>query len=356
MHGAAGRRHQGVGALQQRDRGRIKVAVILLFIGFGVWVDRRRQLAARSSRRTPATFGQFGWSGVLRGAGVIFFAYIGFDAVSTAAQEAKNPQRDMPIGILGSLAVCTVLYIAVALVLTGMVPYTRAQRARPDRRGASTRRARRSRWLSPGQARRDRRPHLGDPRDAARPAAHLLRHGARRPAAAALRQGAPALPHAVRRTIVTGVGGAGRRRPVPDRDCSASWSRSARCSRSSSCARACSCCATRGPTCRARSACRRVPFVPIAGALSCGYRLMVAPAARHLGAPARLDGARLRHLRVLRFPAQHAAQGRPLSLRVAADSARRVPGQGACRAGRREPSMRARTRRPCRVTPARQAP
>src|SRR5215469_5181874 len=68
-------------------------------------------------------FGQFGWSGVARGAGVIFFAYIGFDAVSTAAQEAKNPQRDMPIGILGSLAICTILYIGVAGLLTGVVKY-----------------------------------------------------------------------------------------------------------------------------------------------------------------------------------------------------------------------------------------
>jgi APA family basic amino acid/polyamine antiporter len=67
--------------------------------------------------------GRFGWGGVVRGAGVIFFAYIGFDAVSTAAQEVKNPQRDMPIGILGSLAICTVLYIAVALVLTGIVDF-----------------------------------------------------------------------------------------------------------------------------------------------------------------------------------------------------------------------------------------
>src|SRR5581483_2612111 len=67
--------------------------------------------------------GQFGWSGVARGAGLIFFAYIGFDAVSTAAQEAKNPMRDMPIGILGSLAICTLLYVIVAFVLTGIVPY-----------------------------------------------------------------------------------------------------------------------------------------------------------------------------------------------------------------------------------------
>jgi len=75
--------------------------------------------------------GQFGLSGVLRGAAVVFFAYIGFDAVSTAAQEAKNPQRDMPIGILGSLVICTVLYIAVGLVLTGIVAYDKLNVADP---------------------------------------------------------------------------------------------------------------------------------------------------------------------------------------------------------------------------------
>src|SRR5438270_682867 len=68
-------------------------------------------------------FGEFGFSGVMRAAAVIFFAYIGFDAVSTAAQEAKKPQRDMPIGIIGSLVVCTILYILFARVLTGMIPY-----------------------------------------------------------------------------------------------------------------------------------------------------------------------------------------------------------------------------------------
>jgi basic amino acid/polyamine antiporter, APA family len=68
--------------------------------------------------------GQFGWSGVLRGAGVVFFAYIGFDAVSTAAQEARNPKRDMPFGILGSLVICTILYILVSGLLTRIVPYT----------------------------------------------------------------------------------------------------------------------------------------------------------------------------------------------------------------------------------------
>ena len=74
--------------------------------------------------------GHFGWSGILRGAGVVFFAYIGFDAVSTAAQEAKNPKKDMPIGILGSLALCTVLYILVSGLLTHLVPY--AQLNVPD--------------------------------------------------------------------------------------------------------------------------------------------------------------------------------------------------------------------------------
>src|SRR5262245_33074039 len=76
-------------------------------------------------------FGQFGWSGVARGAASIFFAYIGFDAVSTAAQEARNPQRDMPIGLLGSLIICTLLYIAVSFMLTGVVHYSRLNVAAP---------------------------------------------------------------------------------------------------------------------------------------------------------------------------------------------------------------------------------
>jgi APA family basic amino acid/polyamine antiporter len=72
-----------------------------------------------------AGVGVYGWSGLVRGAAVVFFAYIGFDAVSTAAQEAKNPTRDMPIGILGSLVICTILYVVVGLVLTGIVPFDR---------------------------------------------------------------------------------------------------------------------------------------------------------------------------------------------------------------------------------------
>ena len=68
-------------------------------------------------------FGEFGWSGVMRGAAVIFFAFIGFDAVSTVAQESRDPQRDMPVGILGSLAICTLLYMLVSGVMVGLVPY-----------------------------------------------------------------------------------------------------------------------------------------------------------------------------------------------------------------------------------------
>src|SRR5690606_22256078 len=70
------------------------------------------------------TFGEFGFSGVIRAAAVVFFAYIGFDAVSTAAQEARNPKKDMPIGILGSLIVCTILYLLFAHVMTGVTSYT----------------------------------------------------------------------------------------------------------------------------------------------------------------------------------------------------------------------------------------
>ena len=100
----------------------VKLTVVLLFIGFGLTVMHPENWVPFVP---PAEGpGKFGWDGIVRGAGVIFFAYIGFDAVSTAAQETKNPQRDMPIGILGSLAICTVLYITVALVLTGIVKYT----------------------------------------------------------------------------------------------------------------------------------------------------------------------------------------------------------------------------------------
>ncbi len=101
----------------------VKVAVVLLVIVAGIAFVKMSNLHPFIPPNTGA-FGDFGWSGIARGAGVIFFAYIGFDAVSTAAQEAKNPQRDMPIGILGSLVICTVLYVLVSGVMVGLVPYT----------------------------------------------------------------------------------------------------------------------------------------------------------------------------------------------------------------------------------------
>jgi APA family basic amino acid/polyamine antiporter len=108
----------------------LKVAIVLLVAIVGL------------SHITPANWkpfiapnsgewGTYGWSGVLRGAGLVFFAYIGFDAVSTTAQEAKNPQRDMPIGILGSLVVCTLLYMIVSAILTGMVSYKELNQPAP---------------------------------------------------------------------------------------------------------------------------------------------------------------------------------------------------------------------------------
>ncbi len=114
----------------------VKVSVLLIFIGLGIIFLAAHPSIAKVNWHPfiPSNlghFGEFGWSGVFRGAGIIFFAYIGFDAVSTAAQEASNPQRDMPIGILGSLVICTILYILVAIVLTGLAPYARLNVADP---------------------------------------------------------------------------------------------------------------------------------------------------------------------------------------------------------------------------------
>ncbi len=108
----------------------LKVAIILAFILVGIFFINPA-LWHPFVPENKGVFGVFGWSGVLRGAGIIFFAYIGFDAVSTLAQEAKNPKRDMPIGILGSLIICTILYVAVSLVLTGVVPYSKLNTPAP---------------------------------------------------------------------------------------------------------------------------------------------------------------------------------------------------------------------------------
>jgi len=115
----------------------IKVAIVLVFIAVGwqfinpanhtpymIPADAAPALQADGTMYSYSDFFNHGWGGVLKGAAIVFFAFIGFDAVSTAAQEAKNPKRDMPIGILGSLVVCTILYILFSWVLTGVAPYT----------------------------------------------------------------------------------------------------------------------------------------------------------------------------------------------------------------------------------------
>ena len=114
----------------------IKLTIVVLFIALAApYFSTAHWMTASNPDGNfippNAGLGQFGWSGVVRGAAVVFFAYIGFDAVSTTAQEAHNPKRDMPIGILGSLAICTVLYLAVGFVLTGIVAYDKLNVADP---------------------------------------------------------------------------------------------------------------------------------------------------------------------------------------------------------------------------------
>jgi APA family basic amino acid/polyamine antiporter len=109
----------------------LKVSVIIAVIGFGAFYVSGANWHPFIPPNTTGEYGNFGFSGILRAAGVIFFAYIGFDAVSTAAQEARNPQRDLPFGILMGLGICTLLYILMAAVLTGLLPYQQLNDAAP---------------------------------------------------------------------------------------------------------------------------------------------------------------------------------------------------------------------------------
>jgi APA family basic amino acid/polyamine antiporter len=101
----------------------LKVAVVLVFIAIG-WQFINPSNHTPYIPENTGKFGEFGWSGIIRGAGVVFFAFIGFDAVSTAAQEAKDPKKGMPIGIIGSLIICTILYVLFSHVMTGVANYT----------------------------------------------------------------------------------------------------------------------------------------------------------------------------------------------------------------------------------------
>ena len=121
----------------------LKVGIVLLFVVAGFWYVKESNWIVPGKNPlghlippNDGHFGQYGWSGILRGSAVVFFAYVGFDAVSTAAQEAEHPQRDMPLGILLSLAICTALYILVSYVITGIVPFDRLNVPAPIAVGA----------------------------------------------------------------------------------------------------------------------------------------------------------------------------------------------------------------------------
>ena len=108
----------------------IKVGIVMAVIGFGMRYVNTANWTPYIPPNTGVS-GEFGWSGIFQASAIIFFAYIGFDGVSTVAQEAKNPQRDIPVGMLGSLAICTVLYILMSSTLTGLVPFKQLNDAAP---------------------------------------------------------------------------------------------------------------------------------------------------------------------------------------------------------------------------------
>ena len=168
----------------------IKILVLLFFIGTGALL----RFAGDRWRRTGQPFQPQGWMGTFTGAAVVFFAYIGFDAVQTVAEETKNPARDLPIGIIASLIICTILYVVVAAVFTGMVPWetvrgwTSAQRGESLTMALETRRAAGVVAEHGHRFRIGGRAHGGVARVSTRPTAHLLFDGARWIAAVSLRE------------------------------------------------------------------------------------------------------------------------------------------------------------------------
>ena len=180
-HGALLQGHQGIGHRQHHHRG-----------------DQGQHRAGgdrlrRRSTSIPANwhpyippntgiFGQFGWSGIWQASAIIFFAYIGFDGVSTVAQEAKNPARGMPLGMLGSLGICTLLYILMSSVMTGLVPIAQLNDAAPVV-AALEPHPRADVAEDLGDRRRAGGPDLGHHHDDHSAGAHLADDGARRPAA-----------------------------------------------------------------------------------------------------------------------------------------------------------------------------
>jgi APA family basic amino acid/polyamine antiporter len=139
-----------VGVNMSANFNNLMVAIKLCIVLLVIFVCFSQVVPANHVPFIPpntGTFGQFGWTGVFRATGVIFFAYIGFDAVSVAAQEARNPQRDVPLGILGSLAICTVLYMLMCWVLTGIAPYQSLNVAHPVSKAVEALAS--TQWLAP---------------------------------------------------------------------------------------------------------------------------------------------------------------------------------------------------------------
>ncbi len=178
------------GARESATANNIMVVIKLMALTLFVVVGATHLNAANYHPFAPN-----GFTGIHQGAAIVFFAYIGFDAISTAAEETKNPQRNLPIGILGGLAICTLIYVIVGAVLTGMVPYRgacgrRSARARAPACGVQSRRLGR-------RARRRRVDVGGPPRVPVRAAADLFRDGARRTSAAVGREDPPAHAYSV---------------------------------------------------------------------------------------------------------------------------------------------------------------
>ena len=170
----------------------VMVVVKLVILAFFIVVAF--SAAFNGDNLTP--FAPEGADGVVSAAAIIFFAYIGFDAVSTGAEEAKNPKRDLPLAIVGSLVICTVIYILAAIAAVGSLARGRARGVRRAA-GRGARRGRRHQLgREPDGVRRADRDHQRAADDLLRPDAHLLRDGARRAAAARHRQGQPAHRHA----------------------------------------------------------------------------------------------------------------------------------------------------------------
>jgi amino acid permease-like protein len=169
----------------------LKLGILILVVGIGVFYVTSENLTPFLPAHEGG-FGDFGWSGVFRGAGIVFFAYIGFDAVSTAAAEARNPRRTIPIGLLGTVLISTVLYIAVGFVLTGMLNYRELGVADPIAAAIHSAGPNLNWLLRLTDVARRRRSRLDGSGHALRADADLHADVRGRDAAAALRQGQPA--------------------------------------------------------------------------------------------------------------------------------------------------------------------